>query len=350
MSVQPLHLPAFCQALPKVELHAHINGSMSPTTMETLRQRKLAQHPELADMIIRTDCSHESFTIASFFPLFKYIYLLTDDESAVAYATRSILEDFQAENTRYIELRTTPRAVETTGMTKDSYIRAILDTFDQYHWDNRPLLARLILSVSRTDTLAAANETVDLALKYRDRGIVGVDLCHDPERGDVSVILPALRRAQAAGLPLTLHLGEIAAGLREEPLLLLDPHHSPPARLGHATFLSAEARTLLRSRQIPVEVCLTSNILTKVVSSYDTHYVQDFRRDGIPFVPCTDDKGVFCCSLSHEYERLAQVLQLSERELFDISLKSIDYIFDPTGEVKDQLKAAWNEWADANPF
>ncbi|KAJ1980741.1 hypothetical protein H4R35_000999 [Dimargaris xerosporica] len=335
--------PAFCQALPKVELHAHLNGSMSVATMGHLRDQKLARYPELRDMPLPKG-PQENVPISDFFPLFQNIYRLTDDEASVRWATRSVLQDFAQDNVRYLELRTTPRHVPETGMTTRSYVEAVLQALDEWHAEtatpDNHMQVRLILSIDRRSTLDTAMATVDLAATLGSRGVVGVDLCGNPSAGSFAAFAPAFERAHQAGLKITVHMGEVPANIPEGlDALALNPH-----RVGHATVLDAATRQALLGRQIPVEVCLTSNVQCQTVPSYDDHFVKDFARNNHPFIPCTDDKGVFMCSLSQEYERLGRMLALSPQALFALSRQCIDYIFDPDSATKARLRAQWDAW------
>ncbi len=79
----------------------------------------------------------------------------------------------------------------------------------------------------------------------------------------------------------------------------------------------------------------------------DIHHVQRLHESGLPFIICTDDKGVFGCTLSSEYSRAAKVLQLSNKELFQLSENSIQFAF-ATSEEKEELKKMWIEWKELN--
>ena len=111
----------------------------------------------------------------------RYIYNLCNTLDAVRFSTLRVLEDFEADGAAYLELRTTPRAFPATGMTAEEYVTAVLDAIEDY--SKRPdtkMMTRLILSIDRRDSIEKATGTVDMAVKYRTRGVVGVDLCGDP--------------------------------------------------------------------------------------------------------------------------------------------------------------------------
>ncbi|KAG2232793.1 hypothetical protein INT48_008719 [Thamnidium elegans] len=189
----PCNLSDFCVQLPKVELHAHLNGSLSPATMRELVERKKATKPELANFRIP-----DSLEMESFFPLFKFIYQLTDDVESVRVAARNVIDEFARDGVKYLELRSTPRKNEETGMTKRTYLDTVLSVVEEPRQD---IVVKFIISIDRRNTLEEAQEVVDLALAFQSRGIVAIDLCGDVHTGSFENLRPAFERAQANGLP-----------------------------------------------------------------------------------------------------------------------------------------------------
>ncbi|KAI8354551.1 hypothetical protein EDC96DRAFT_446928 [Choanephora cucurbitarum] len=265
----------FCKELPKIELHAHLNGSLSPATMRELVELKKDQKPELAEFKIPT-----SLTIQNFFPLFRFIYQLTDDEASVRIATRNIIREFAQDGVKYLELRTTPRCNAETGMTKTSYLEAVVSVLEENRTDD--IIVKLILSIDRRNTLEEAQETVDLALAFRSRGVVGIDLCGDVEKGSFAELKPAFTRAQENQFPITLHFNEIEQNMVEGPTLL----SINPNRLGHATLLDEVCRKTIYAKSIPIEICMTSNVLCKTVKTFEDHHIKDLLNDNHPFILC----------------------------------------------------------------
>lgn len=93
--------------------------------------------------------------------------------------------------------------------------------------------------------------------------------------------------------------------------------------------------------KIPLELCLTSNLKAKTVASYDQHHLKFWYEKRHPIAICTDDKGVFCTSLSKEYAIAASTFQLTKKEIWDVSFKTIDMTF-ADKETKEKLRERWN--------
>lgn len=173
-------------------------------------------------------------------------------------------------------------------MTKYSYLEAVTKVLKDPH--SHDMIVKLIVSIDRRNTLEEAQEVVDLALQFRSQGVVGIDLCGDVCQGSFETLKPAFVRAQEQGFPVTLHFNEIQDNVREAPGLLA----IKPDRLGHATLLDDFCRKTIYEQNIPVEICMTSNVLCKTVSSFEEHHIKELLNDKHPFVLCVNMPCVCC--------------------------------------------------------
>ncbi|KAL3696727.1 hypothetical protein R1sor_010803 [Riccia sorocarpa] len=263
------------KAIPKIELHAHLNGCVRSSTLRELYLERgckgKVSNSDLDCLILK-----ENRSLTECFRLFPFIHALTTDHAIVTRITKEAIEDFILDNVVYLELRTTPKTSEANGMSKRSYIEAVLAGFDdagvsydtkQDGGSRHSMQVRLLLSIDRRESTAAAMETVELAWELRHRGVVGIDLSGDPAVGTWNTFLPALMRAKQLGLPLTLHCGEVPRPEEIRAMIALKP-----SRLGHVCCLEEKEWRLLLESQIPVEVCLTSNVRTEVIPSVNDHH------------------------------------------------------------------------------
>ncbi|KAK9809207.1 hypothetical protein WJX72_011389 [[Myrmecia] bisecta] len=321
---------AFCHRLPKVELHAHLNGSVRDQTI-----RELAAERGV-DCEVTNLLSKGHRTLSECFKLFDAIHRITTDHATITRITCEVVQDFAADNVIYLELRTTPKARPEHGMTKRSYLEAVLAGMQQASntasASPKQVMVRLLLSIDRRESTQASLETVALAAEYRAQGVVGIDLSGNPSVGSFDTWLPALQRARELALKLTLHAAEVYRPEETVDMLALRPD-----RLGHMCCLDDALEQQMVSANIPVELCLSSNVITESVPGYADHHFQKLYQAGHPVVLCTDDSGVFCTSLSREYAITAQAFQLSDAQLTQLSLQSIEHTFlDKAG--KEQLR------------
>ncbi|RYR76592.1 hypothetical protein Ahy_A01g001181 isoform A [Arachis hypogaea] len=196
-------------SMPKVELHAHLNGSIRGSTLLELARA-------LWDKGL-IDFSQVEHVILKMFKAYNgggYGFVNTDDHMTVTRIANEVVEDFASEKVVYLELRTTPKKNDSQGMSKRSYVEAVLEgirsvssvdvalipytedprnlldplhaaTNDKCNGNSRKkIFVRLLLSVDRRETTEATMETVKLALEMRHLGVVGIDLSGNPKVGE----------------------------------------------------------------------------------------------------------------------------------------------------------------------
>jgi len=190
----------------------------------------------------------------------------------------------------------------------------------------------LLLSIARTETLAAAIETVEIAKDFMFKGVVGIDFSGNPTIDTSNQFIPALTKAREYGLKLALHYAESTNYVESKEILKIKPD-----RLGHGCCLNEELFKATLAEKIPLEICLSSNIKGKVISHYDVHPFVDYYKQKYPLALCTDDKGIFLTTLTKEYTIARDTLSLSHKDLFDLSYSAIDYIFQDNN-VKETLR------------
>ncbi|CAG7855148.1 Adenosine deaminase-like protein [Serendipita indica DSM 11827] len=302
----------FIKALPKAELHAHLNGCIPLECLQEL----VNQHPEItsgsdgavAKGLKILEQGVVLNEINEFFDLFPAIYAITSTPDALKKATRATIAQFlepgslgagEPAQCTYLELRTTPR--ESSFMSKREYLETVLDEVEKYDKDK----CNLIISLDRRMSPGIMMENVKLAISLREAGrrVVGVDLCGTPMAGKADDFLAAFEYARENGLKLTLHIAETKENTEEDTMTLLS---AKPARLGHATFLHEESLSVVLNHKetMAVEICLSSNLLCKTVETIAEHHISWWLSNGLPIAICTDDTLVFRNSLVEEYALL----------------------------------------------
>ncbi|ELW48104.1 Adenosine deaminase-like protein [Tupaia chinensis] len=226
----------FYTELPKVELHAHLNGSISPNTMKKL----IAKKPDLKvhDQMTMIDKGKKR-TLEECFQMFQIIHQLTSTPEDILMVTKDVIKEFADDGVKYLELRSTPRRENITGMTKKTYVESILEGIRQSKEENLDIDVRYLIAIDRRGGPSVAKETVKLAEEF---------------------------------------------------------------------FLSTQ----------------------------DTVLGLDLSGD-----PNTDDKGVFATHLSQEYQLAAETFNLTQSQVWELSYKSINYIF-ASESTRSELRKKWN--------
>lgn len=223
-----------------------------------------------------------------------------------------MLRDFAADGVVYLELRTTPRALPRSGLSKQGYVEAILEVIREYESSQATaataLHTRLILSVDRRNTPAEAAEVVSLAQRLQHQGVVGVDLCGDPLRGGVEALQPAFEAARSIpGMGVTLHFAEAeASGSDAELLMMLREWR--PHRIGHVIHLSDAVKKEVAAYPggLGLELCLSCNVRAGMVSGgFEGHHFGEWCEFACVLITCRRDSGGL------EFVRVPKLMQRS---------------------------------------
>lgn len=231
---------AIMTVVPKIELHAHLHGSIRMDTLQelvTTRNLPINLGGEL--------------NLEKCFKLFANVHKLINNIDVVKRVTREVLADYMAENTIYLELRTTPRNL-SDGTSPETYVETLVELIQQHNIESgHIMLVKLILSIDRSSRFKEAIDISELAGDYRFysngsdypvRTIVGLDFSGNPLGGKFEDFSPLFDTARERNLGITLH----AAELKElsdsvDPVTDEDDTESilnfRPERIGHALHL-----------------------------------------------------------------------------------------------------------------
>lgn len=319
--IKDLTLERFRKA-PKAELHLHLGGSYPYEYLLSIAtpEQKQELHESL-EWIGRKVDYHEAFKI------FNTVNQIVDTEEKVEKGVASLCSWFEADGVVYAEIRT---GLRDLGHGHEEYLQAVLRGLEAA---SKNVEVRLLLSLKRSSNLEFAKNTIDLAFKHRERGIVGIDISGDSTIGEIDAILPEILRAKQQGLFISLHIGESAKEKKQIELLKT----LSPDRVGHAVFLEPEALQWILDNRIPIEACLTSSMLVQMTEEYASHPALKYHLQGHPIAICTDDPLIFRIDLSLEFQKLMQLSGMSADTIDHLARSSLDLAF-LTEEEKEKLR------------
>ena len=240
---------------------------------------------------------------------------------------------------RYAELTMTPYTSVVRGIPIEAYTEAIEDARVAAERDHGVVL-RWIYDIPGESGLESADATLSYALEHRPEALVGFGL-GGPEIGvPRPQFEPHFTAARAAGLHSVPHSGE-STGPQSvwDALTLLGAE-----RIGHGTSSVQDPRLLehLAEHGIPLEVCPTSNIATRVVERLEEHPIRAMRDAGVVVTVNSDDPPMFGTTLNREYEIAADLLDLDEAGVADLALAAVDASFAPedvAARVREEIRA-----------
>jgi adenosine deaminase len=339
--------PDWIQGLPKAELHVHLDGSLRPETLLELAHARGVKLPAADPQgVARAMRADDAADLPAYLARFETTLSVLQDTEALVRVTRELVEDHVAEGARLVEIRYAPILNTRGGLSMDQVVEATVQGMEeglaQARAEGRgPVHAGLILCGIRNLPPETSEAQAELAVRWKGRGVVGFDLA-GAEAGH-----PARRHARAFEiarkglLPTTVHAGEGWGPESIRDALLSGRAH----RVGHGTRLGedAELEAWFRDRQLPVEVCITSNVQTRVVAKAEEHPVRRYFDLGIPVVLCTDNRLVSGTTLSQEYALAHEALGFTAGELTRVAAHGFRASFLPL-EVREAHLAALERW------
>jgi adenosine deaminase len=325
-------------ALPKVELHRHIEGALRYATMKEW---------VLADKLLSASSTEEQFRdfilidkpvdgLKVFLEKFGLIHRVLSTEARIERMAFEACQDAYAEGVRVLELRYSPVFIqgERKELPFDKIHAAILQGI-QAAVKHCPMATGLIGILGREWDLPTATRVTDFFIENKAT-VVGMDLANDEANFDGKPFAGLFRKARSAGLHLTVHAGESLIPTSSQSILsALDDLGAE--RIGHGVQIHKDPALMeeVARRGVILELCPTSNLLTKSIASREAYPIRRIRAAGVKVCINADDPGVFDYDLNHEYRVLAERHGLVEADFAAMNRDAFESSFIPA-ELKQR--------------
>ncbi len=316
--------------LPKAELHCHLDGSVRPTTLLELGREARVQMPkhtpeELAEFM-RVD---DARTLEDYLRRFDVTVSVMQTEDALERIAYELAEDAAEDGVRYIEVRNAPILNVMRGLTLVQAIEAPLRGLRRAEKEFG-VIGRFIVCALRNFTPEDSLAMAQLAVEFKNEGVVAFDLAGAEKGNPAARHVEAFRYAREHNLAVTVHAGEGdgAESVREAV------HICGANRIGHGTRLieDPELTQYVNDRRIALEICLTSNVQTRVADSYEAHPLREYFDRGLNVTLNTDNRLMSGTTLTDEYVHAAEQLGFTVDELAGIALNGFESAFLPWEE------------------
>ena len=286
------------KAIPKAELHLHLEGSIEAETLIEI-------DPSVTKEEFAAQTRGGSFD--QFLQGYIWVNKRLQRPELYALATRHLLERLAEENVRYAEI-TLSAGVVLWKQQSLAEVYAAIRTESL----RSPISTCWILDAVRHFGAAAAVPVAEFAIQRRNDGVVAFGIGGDELRGPAEWFREIFQRARDGGLRLVCHAGETAG-----PESVWAALEIGAERIGHGTMAVKDPALLecLRRRNVPLEVCISSNVCTGVVPSAEEHPVRQAYDAGEPITLNTDDPAFFRTSLAHEYQLGESLFGLPPEEM-----------------------------------
>jgi adenosine deaminase len=317
------------QQLPKIELHVHLDTSLSYQVVKQLRpdtdQDYFEQHfiapdkcNDLADYISRAESS---------------IQLMQTREGLRA-VTLDLFRQFQADNVIYAEVRFAPLEHTRMDLTAEQVVQAVNDAVAEGR-EKTGIQVGIILCTLRHFSEQQSMQTVKLVEQFKHEHVCGFDIAADEVHYPIDNHISAFEYAQEHQLNRTAHAGE-ARGAESVWETL---KHFKPYRIGHGVRSVEDPMLLdyLNEHSIHLEVCPTSNVQTGVFNKLRDHSLPQLKAHQISVGINTDGRGLSNVTLADEYCKLADIFGWTSEDFFNCNLEAVKHAF-TSPEVKAKLE------------
>ncbi len=323
-------------ALPKAEVHVHLEGTFEPATLEQWAREAGVPMPRPRERLPQFE------GLADFLHFLDWACGLANTAERVATLARAFCERLRADGTGYADLIVNPTHWSAWHGRLRGFIDALDAGFREAGQMGLPQVG-LCVSLLRTQSADEATELVDLLAGWRHPRVVALSV--DGNEATAGRTGPrfadAFRRAGNAGLKRTVHAGESsgAEGVRDAIELL------GADRIDHGVRAIDDPSVvrLLVDKGIPLGVCPSSNLVLKVYPSLDAHPVERLRAAGVRLSLNTDDPSLLGTTLPREYALCAGHFGWSDDTLRELAGTSIAASF-ADADTKARLHAQLAAW------
>ena len=298
-----------------IDLHLHLDGSMSLECARSLATKQGIALPDDEELLSRLRVSDDCRDLNEYLERFELPLSLLQTADAISESVERLCNELKAQGLVYAEIRFAPQLHLQKGLTQEDVVLAAIAGLNRSSF-----FASLILCCMRgADNREANIETVRLVEKYLGKGVCAVDLAGAEALFPNENFVDVIEYARSLSLPMTLHAGEALGADSVASAIELGAD-----RIGHGV-RSIENPQILKSlaeKKIPLELCPTSNLNTRVFDELSEYPIRTFLNAGIVITVNTDNTSVSSTSLANEYQKLADTFSLTEDELQALALNS----------------------------
>jgi len=345
--LDPRTLRALTSAMPKAELHLHLDGSLRvDTALDIARTRGVDAPRTYAGMRGVLVGPEQSVDQAALLLAFDLPIALMQDAEAIERIAADMVVDKAADNVRYAEVRWAPLLHVERGLTGREVVEATWRG-SKAAATGRDIEVRLIATLMRSHTpernLAFVQDMADRGIPD---GLVAVDLAgQEAAYPDYERHRAAIELAREIGLHVTVHAGEWGGSSQVRRALVVRPE-----RIAHGPLAIEDPALVaeLIARGIWLDLCPTSNVQANIVPTVEAHPLRRLLHAGVRVTLNTDDLTVSDVTLSQEYVKAVERIGVTVPELWAMDLAAIDAAFCDEG-AKARLRADFGAWAESVP-
>jgi adenosine deaminase len=333
--------PELLRRLPKTDLHVHLDGSVRPETLIDLAHKAGREMPRWQPEALRDYMTvNDARDLVDYLSRFDITLSVLQSAEALERVAYELAEDAAAENVRYMEVRYSPVLNIREGLTLSAAVEAPLAGLRRAERDFG-IRTGVIICGLRNMSPMTSTDLADLTLQFKGRGVVAFDLAGAEYNYPAKKHREAFYRVINANIAATIHAGE-AYGPESIHQAL---HYCNANRIGHGTrlFEDPDLMQYINDFRIPLEICLTSNVQTRVVSSYAEHPLRLYYDEGLVVTLNTDNRLMSGTTVSDEFWYAHEHLAFTWDELCDLALMGFQSAFLPQQQKVELVEQVRDE-------
>ena len=303
------------KALPKAELHCHLDGSLSREFMESQLGRRV--QPE--ELSVSDDCT----SLAEYLEKFSLPGQCIMDEKGLEAAGYDVLRTMSQENVCYAEIRFAPLLSETSGMNCRAVIEAVLKGLERGRADFGTEFG-VITCAMRHHSQEDNSRMIKTAREYLGYGVCAADLAGAEAAYPMAQFMELFQNTRKLEMPFTLHAGECGSVQN-----IVDAVKAGAGRIGHGIAMrgNSEVQKMIREKGIGVEMCPISNLQTKAVESESQYPLREFLDNGIKVTINTDNRTVSNTTMTKELQFIQEHYRITDEEIRLMMRNAVDTAF-----------------------
>jgi len=300
------------KAMPKVELHRHLEGAIRLETLVDVAKQHHIPLPTYELEVLRPYVQMTAADPATHLRFLSKFHILRQffiSEEVIRRVTQEAVADAAEDNIRYMELRFTPYAMaKLKGFTLHEVVQWVTEAVREESRKHN-ITVNLIIAMNRHENVELGERMMRTAVDFLGRGVVGIDLCGNEVNHRATPFIRIFEEGHRAGLGVTVHAGEW-----EGPENVIEAiERFPTSRIGHGVRAVEDSRSLKLAREnnIFFEVCPTSNLQTGVAAEVRHHQLTDLHYLKAKVTLNTDDPAICNTTLTDEMALVVNGLGLS---------------------------------------
>ena len=329
--------------LPKVELHCHLDGSLRTESIIDQAERdeiKLPSH-ELDTLNRHLRIGKKRGSLEEYIQRFDITLSVMQTPESLKRFAYELIEDVAKENVRYIEVRYSPILHTQKRMTLDTALESVqkgLKKGEKIFGVKSGIIVCGIRHISPDISLKLA----DLAVRYKNRGVVGFDLAGAEENFPAKEHREAFYMIRNNNINATIHAGEAFGPSSIHQAI----HQCGANRIGHGTRLKEDKGLMhyVNDHRIPLEICLTSNWQTRGVRSLKYHPAKYYYKQGIRVTLNTDNRLMSNTTLTREFMLAHELFNFNLHDFREITIIAMKSAFLHHNERKRMIQSIAEEF------